>query len=43
MKIGKRSLRMSNGKIRKFRSAAARARFERAAQAVKHGWRPSKR
>ncbi|HEY6371857.1 MAG TPA: hypothetical protein VIX37_14850 [Candidatus Sulfotelmatobacter sp.] len=41
MKIGSRRLRMSSGKIRKFRNAAARARFERLAQAIKHGWRPS--
>ena len=43
MKIGKRKLRMSSGKIRTFKSAKARARFERVAQAIKHGWRPTRK
>jgi hypothetical protein len=37
MKIGKRGLKMSSGKIYHFKSKAGRARFERVAQAVKHG------
>jgi hypothetical protein len=43
MKIGQTKLRMSNGSIREFKSAAARAAFERFAQALKHGWKPSKK
>jgi len=42
MKIGKRKLRMSNGKIRTFKSEKARDNFERVAQAYKHGWKPKK-
>lgn len=41
MKIGKTSLRMSNGTTRTFKSAAARAAFEKYVQALKHGWKPS--
>jgi len=41
MKIGKRKLRMSSGKIRTFRSEKARNNFERVAQAIKHGWKPT--
>lgn len=41
MKIGKTSLRMSDGSIRHFKSAAARAAFERYVQAIKHGWKPT--
>lgn len=40
MKIGKRKLKMSNGKIKTFRSERARNNFERVAQAYKHGWKP---
>jgi len=43
MKIGRTRLRMSSGKVRKFKSSGARARFEKVAQAVKGGWRPTKR
>ena len=43
MKIGAKSLRMSDGSIRRFRSSKARDRFERVAQAYKHGWRPGKK
>jgi hypothetical protein len=43
MKIGKNKLRMSSGKIRTFKSGKARNNFERVAQAVKHGWKPTKR
>lgn len=41
MKIGKKKLKMSSGEIRTFRSEAARDNFERIAQAVKHGWKPT--
>lgn len=40
MKIGKTKLRMSSGETRTFKSEGARDRFERYAQAVKHGWEP---
>ena len=43
MKIGKKRLRMSSGKVRKFKSKRARDMFERVAQAVKHGWKPGKK
>lgn len=43
MKIGKNKLKMSSGKIRKFKSEKARNNFERVAQAFKHGWRPKKK
>jgi hypothetical protein len=41
MKIGKKKLKMSNGSIRTFKSEEARDNFERIAQAVKHGWKPT--
>lgn len=43
MKIGKTKLKMSSGEIRNFKSQGARDRFERVAQAVKHGWKPTKK
>jgi len=43
MKIGKTKLRMSNGKVRTFKSQKARDDFERVAQAVKHGWKPRRK
>lgn len=43
MKLSGNRLRMSSGKIRHFKSAKARANFERVAQAVKHGWKPTKK
>jgi len=43
MKVGKRSLKMSDGSVRKFKSTTARDRFERVAEAYKHGWRPKRR
>lgn len=43
MKIGKTKLKMSSGKIRTFKSSAARGRFEKVAKAVKHGWKLTKR
>jgi len=43
MKIGSRRLRMSSGKIRKFRSTRARNRFEKVARAYSHGWKGPKR
>lgn len=39
MKIGRKSLRMSNGTIRHFRSKRARDRFEKVARAYAHGWK----
>ena len=41
MKIGKTKLKMSSGEVRSFKSGAARNKFERVAQAAKHGWRPT--
>lgn len=43
MKLSKNRLRLSSGKIIKFKSAKKRANFERVAQAYKHGWKPKKR
>lgn len=43
MKIGKTKIKMSSGKIRTFKSSGARDRFERYAEAIKHGWKPKKR
>ena len=42
-RIGKRKLKMSSGEVRTFKNEAARERFERVAEAVKHGWKPPKR
>ena len=39
-KIGEKSLKMSSGEVRHFKSKEARNNFERVAQAYKHGWRP---
>lgn len=41
MKIGKTKLKMSSGEVRTFKSEGARDRFERTAQAVKHGFVPT--
>lgn len=41
MKIGKNKLKMSSGEVRKFKSQKARDEFERVAQAVKHGFKPT--
>ena len=43
MKVGKKKLRMSSGEVRTFKSKKARDDFERVAQAVKHGWKPTKK
>jgi hypothetical protein len=43
MKVGKRGLKMSSGKIIHFKSKAGRNRFERVAQAVKHGFKLRKK
>lgn len=43
MKIGKTKLRSSSGKIKKFKSEGARDRYERYAEAIKHGWKPNKK
>ena len=42
-KIGKRKLRMSSGEIRTFKSEEVRDKFEKVAQAIKHGWKPTKK
>ena len=42
-KIGKTKLRMSSGEIRTFKSEEARDKFEKVAQAIKHGWKPTKK
>jgi len=42
-KLSGNRLRMSDGSIRKFKSAGARDRFEKVAKAVKHGFKPSKK
>jgi len=41
MRVGRTGLRMSSGGVRHFRSEAARAAFERVAEAVRHGWHPT--
>ena len=41
MKVGRRKLKMGSGKVRTFKSEEARDKFERVAQAVKHGWKPT--
>ncbi len=41
MKIGSNKLRMSSGEVRTFKSPQARNNFERVAQAVKHGFKPT--
>jgi hypothetical protein len=41
MKVGKTGLKLSSGKVVQFKSKAKRANFERVAQAVKHGWKPT--
>ena len=41
VKIGKNKLKMSDGSIRTFKSEKARDNFEKVAQAVKHGWKPT--
>lgn len=41
MKVGKTKLKMSSGEVRSFKSEEARNDFERVAQAVKHGWKPT--
>ena len=43
MKIGKKKLKMSSGEVRTFRSEGARDRFEKVAEAVKHGWTPTRK
>lgn len=34
-------LKMSSGEIRKFKSHSALVKFEKVAEAVKHGWKPT--
>lgn len=40
MKLSGNRLKMSSGKVVKFKSAKKRANFEKVAQAYKHGWKP---
>lgn len=42
VKIGRTKLRLYSGKVVKFKSKAARDRYEAVARAVKHGWKPSR-
>lgn len=39
MKIGKNKLKMSSGKVKKFKSEKARDNYEKYARAIKHGWK----
>jgi hypothetical protein len=41
MKVGSKSIRMSSGEIRHFKSKGARDRFEKYVRALKHGWKPT--
>lgn len=41
MKIGTNKLKMTDGSVRKFKSESARDKFERVAEAVKHGFKPT--
>ena len=43
MKVGKRGLKMSSGKVLHFKSKRRRANFERVAQVFKHGWKPTRK
>ena len=43
MKIGRTKLRLSSGKVVRFKNSAARNRFERVAMAIKHGFKLRKR
>ena len=43
IKIGSKKLKMSSGEVRTFKSKKARDNFERTAQAVKHGFKPTKK
>lgn len=42
MKLSGNRLKLSSGKIIKFKSEKKRANYERFAQAVKHGWKSDK-
>ena len=43
MKLSGNRLRLHTGKILHFKSAGARRAYEKYNQALKHGWRPSRR
>lgn len=43
MKLSGNRLKMSDGSVRKFKSAKKRDNFERVAEAVKHGFKPKKK
>lgn len=40
MKLSGNRLKMSDGSVRKFKSAAGRERFEKYVRALKHGFKP---
>lgn len=42
-KLSGNRLKMSDNSIRKFKSASKRDKFERVAQAAKHGFKPQRR
>lgn len=42
-KVGEKSLKMSDGSVRTFKSKSKRDRFEKVAKAVKHGFKPTKK
>lgn len=43
MKLSGNRLKMTSGKTRKFKDKEARDKFERFAQAIKHGWKPTRK
>jgi len=43
MKLSGNRLRLGSGKVLHFKSATKRAKFERFAQAIKHGFRPTRK
>ena len=43
MQLSPTRLKMSDGSTRKFKSAVALKRFERVAEAVKHGFKPTRK
>lgn len=43
MRVGKNKIKTGGGKILKFKSAKKLKRWERVAQAIKHGFKPKQR
>ena len=41
MKVGKTGLKLHTGKVIHFKSPAARERYEKYNNALKHGWKPT--